>query len=58
MLDYPGADMTSARYYRGVSYFYTGKSSEAREDFLQAMKLSSDPDTKQRIQEFLDRIGD
>ncbi|NBU97499.1 MAG: DUF255 domain-containing protein [Spirochaetia bacterium] len=54
--DYPTGDESAARYYRGVSYFYSGKGSEAREDFIRSKFLATDPYRKMKIQEFLDKI--
>ena len=54
--DYPTGDESAARYYRGVSYFYLGKGSEAKEDFIRSKFLATDPYRKIKIQEFLDKI--
>ena len=54
--DYPTGDEFSARYYRGVSYFYQGKYSEAKDDFQRAKSLTTDGIRRAKIQEFLDKI--
>lgn len=56
LTDYPTGDEFSARYYRGVSYFYYGKYPEAKDDFLRAKVLTSDGIRRAKIQEFLDKI--
>lgn len=56
LLDYPTGDEASARYYRGVCYFYSSKSSEAKEDFLRAKYISPEPHRKAKIQEFLNGL--
>ncbi len=56
LIDYPTGDESAARYYRGVSYFYSGKGAEAKEDFVRSKFLSTDPYRRAKIQEFLDKI--
>ena len=57
LLDYPGGDEASARYYRGISYYFTGKKSEAKDDLQRAKFLSIEPQNRQRIQEIIDKIN-
>ncbi len=56
LTEYPNGDEFSARYYRGVSYFYYGKYPEAKDDFLRAKILTTDGIRRAKIQEFLDKI--
>ncbi|MDX1961436.1 MAG: thioredoxin family protein [Leptospiraceae bacterium] len=55
--DFPTGDLSSAHYYRGISYYYLNKYKEAKEDFNLASKLTSDEETKTKIKDYINNMN-
>ena len=56
MEKYPENKKGSVLYCRGISYYFSGKKQEAKEDLLKAKDLSTSQDQLEKINMFLSEL--